>query len=425
MNILLINTFDFGGAAKACLRLQEGLLAENPNTKLLLKRKTNTSQAQTYTFIPLKPSLTQKIVNKTRSLATELKLINPNKYWREAQFLHKRQKGLEAFNFPYTDLDITKSALYQEADIINLHWVAQFLDWTTFFNRNTKPIVWTMHDQNPFLGGEHYAERFLGIDEKGYPLPRKYTDDELKEEKRLLQIKRKALKNVHSFHIVSPSHWLLESSKNSELFKSFPHHHIPYGFPTDIFKPYPKQFCREILGIPQDKIVLLFVADSIHNSRKGYIYLKKALENLSENYQDQVILCAIGSTTNLIQKNQVIEMGKIYDERLLAMTYNAANAFIIPSLEDNLPNTMIESILCGTPVIGFNVGGISDVVINQRTGYLCPEISVQALKETIEKFLANPFVFDRKQIAEEAKLKYDLGTQAESYMNLFNNVLSK
>ncbi|SOD81201.1 glycosyltransferase [Spirosoma fluviale] len=428
MNITLINTFDVGGAAKSCIRLHQGLLAEEITSVLLLKQKTQ-NIANSVRFQPLEPVLStqKKIRAKLKRIALELKIVAPPKdpIIPQITFLKQRPKGLEAFSFHYTDIDLTQSPEYLAADIINLHWVADFLDWQSFFIKNTKPVVWTLHDQNPFLGGEHYAERYLGLDAQGYPISRKYTEQEQEEEKKILDIKRSALEQVKNLHIVAPSKWLVESSQNSELLGRFSHHHIPYGYPTDIFKPYDRLFCREVLGIPQDKTVLLFVADSVDNSRKGYVYLQKALECLSETHQQEVFLCAIGSKAHLSSNHQVIELGHVHDERLMAMAYSAANAFVIPSLEDNLPNTMIESALCGTPVIGFNTGGIPSIVINAQTGYLCPEISVQSLRETIEKFLDNPTVFDREKIAHEAKEKYALEVQAQRYIQLYESILSQ
>lgn len=427
MKVLLINTYDSGGAANSCLRLHIGLLEQELESKLLLKYKSNFSISNSYVFeqpIPT-PSFYKKLSEKFGRIAVELKLAKPNSRIHELQnqFTSQRSKGLEMFSFLNANTDITLSSLYQEADIINLHWVADFLDWESFFSRNTKPIVWTLHDQNPFLGGEHYAERFLGINQQGFPIKREYTNTELKEQDKILNLKKNVLKNVDNLFVVSPSKWLLESSKNSELFAKYPHYHIPYGYPKHIFKPYDKKFCREVLGLPQDKTILLFVADSVDNHRKGFVYLKNAIEKLSSKYQKEVLLCAIGKKNNLSASNNLIELGKIVDERLMAIIYNSADAFIIPSLEDNLPNTMIESVLCGTPTIGFPTGGITDAIQDGENGYLCPEISVNALKETIEKFLDNPHFFDTEKIASDAKAKYALDVQAKAYINLYQKIL--
>lgn len=133
----------------------------------------------------------------------------------------------------------------------------------------------------------------------------------------------------------------------------------------------------------------------------------------------------MGSNLEVNLNENIIELGRINDEKLMAMVYSASDLFVIPSLYDNLPNTMIESLLCGTPVIGFNIGGIPDVVIDQKTGYLCPEISVQSLKETIEKFLINPDIFDREKIAAISKSKYASNIQAKNYIELYQKILNK
>lgn len=117
------------------------------------------------------------------------------------------------FTFPYSPNDITDTKEYQEADIINLHWVANFLDWNTFFQKNTKPIVWTLHDQNPFLGGEHYEELFCGIDDNGEAIPRVYEEFEKEENDKLVDFKKEILEDISNLHIVAPSKWLVEESK--------------------------------------------------------------------------------------------------------------------------------------------------------------------------------------------------------------------
>ena len=338
-----------------------------------------------------------------------------------------RPKGLEYYSFPQSSFDITKTSAYKDADIINLHWVADFLDWKSFFKRNTKPVVWTLHDQNPFLGIDHYDERFLGIDDRGHPIPRERTALEQKIEARVCAMKKEILSQVDNLSIVTPSKWLYESSRKSELFGRFPHHHIPYGYDTSIFKPYDKRFCREVLGLPQDKILLLFVSDLVGNNRKGFAYLLRAIEQLNESMLAKVSLCAIGAggiASNSKYAESVTQLGQIHDERLMAMAYSAADAFVIPSLEDNLPNTMIESLLCGTPVIGFNTGGIPESVVDGVNGYICPEISVSGLITTIEKFIDKPHTFEEEEIASRAKEQYGLEKQAEAYASLFGRILA-
>src|SRR5690606_8995588 len=158
-------------------------------------------------------------------------------------------------------------------------------------------------------------------------------------------------------------------------------------------------FSRKLFNIPEDKLVILFVAESTASPRKGFIFLQKAIEKLR---LENVILCSVGGqNTELKSTNELIELGSIKDERLMSVVYSAADVFVIPSIMDNLPNTVLESLMCGTPVIGFPVGGISDMIVDGENGLLTKEISVTSLAEALTYFLANPKRFDRENIRRE------------------------
>lgn len=421
MNILLVNTFSFGGAAQSCIRLHRGLLDFNPAGKLLIQYAKGNLPPNTYLYTKPSPGFAQKMKDKALRIFSEFKLAPPTPYHKEKDFIQKRQPDLEMFSFPFADTDITQNLHYQQADIVNLHWVSGFLDYESFFKKNHKPIVWTLHDMNAFLGGEHYKERFLGVNEVGYPIPRQISPEESYWHNKIIAEKKKILAPVKNMHIVSPSQWLTKTSQNSEILGHFPHHTIPYGIPLDIFRPHPQHFCRDLLGLPKDKIVLLFVAVSVNSARKGFIFLKKAIEQIQN---PDIHICILGANSGLSypSKNKT-ELGQVQDELLMSVAYSAADLFIIPSLEDNLPNTVLESLGCGTPVVGFPTGGIVDMIQDGKNGYLCPEISVDSLKETINKFMLNPFAFDRAKIREDALSKYDLKIQAQAYLKLYQDIL--
>jgi glycosyltransferase involved in cell wall biosynthesis len=424
MKILIVNTFDKGGAANACLRLHTGLLQEGIDSKVLLKGKQKNSP-HTYILKPDYEKVTtfQKIERKVIGALTAFGLLKKKAIPKKHIFLKSRDKELEFFSFPDSSFDITTSKLYQEADIINLHWVADFLDYKSFFKKNTKPVVWTLHDMNAFTGGEHYEEEYLGIDKDGYPLKRLRTIAEQNVSNKNLKIKKQAIQGVANLTIVSPSQWLAKEAKESVVFKSVTIHCIPYGLDAEVFKPRDKVYSKNLLGIPKDKRVVLFVADSISNNRKGFVFLKEAFQQMQ---MDNVVLCAIGNKMEDIEYiNNIIELGPINDERLMSVAYSAADVFVIPSLMDNLPNTVLESLMCGTPVIGFPVGGIPDMVQDGINGLLAKEISVNALVEVLNTFLNTMDNFDRDSIRSKAVMKYDLKIQANSYINLFGNILKQ
>jgi len=426
MKILIVNTYDRGGAANACKRLYLGLLLEGVASKVLLKIKQN-NWPNSFCFKQPPKTLSKfvKLKNKVKRILKEFKLYYPKQVEKnvELEFLNNRLAGLEMFSFPNTGLDITQSDIYKEADIINLHWVANFLDYKTFFEKNKKPVVWTLHDMNPFSGGVHYEEKYLGIDEFGFPISRKVSEEEKRVAKENTEIKKQALSKVNNLTIIAPSEWLAEEARKSEIFKGYPVLCIPNGLDTEIYKPRNKNYSRDLLNIPKDKKVILFVADSISNNRKGFIFLKRAFEQLADA---NLVLCAIGSKNrNLESLNNIIELGPIYDERVMSIAYSAADVFVIPSLMDNLPNTVIESLMCGTPVIGFPVGGIPDMIQYGENGLLTQDISVSSLLETLTKFLNSSELFDRNKIRENAIKKYDQKVQAINYIKLFERIIKE
>ncbi|SOC78572.1 Glycosyltransferase involved in cell wall bisynthesis [Salinimicrobium sediminis] len=422
MKILLVNTFDRGGAANSCKRLHLALLNGGVHSKVLLKHKQN-NWPESYEFDQIEPkfSLKHKIKRKIRSLAQELKKFKPGKVIdHNAELLQSRPKGLEMFSFPETPYDITNSPLYNEGDIINLHWVANFMDYESFFKKNSKPVVWTLHDMSPFTGGEHYEEEFYGISDSGLPLKRKYSEEELSVINKNVEYKKKAVSLVENLTLVAPSKWLAEKARKSEIFKGRPVYHLPYGLDQDLFYPKDKFSSRKKFNIPGEKKVILFVSDSIQNNRKGFIFLKKAIEQLNRT---DLVLCAVGSNADRSVNKHMVDLGEIKDEKEMSSAYSAADVFVIPSLMDNLPNTVLESLMCGTPVLGFPVGGIPEMIQEGINGMLTKEISVSSLSKTINLFLDSIESFDRKQIRKDAVEKYGLQVQANNYIRLFQEIL--
>lgn len=425
MKIVLVNTYDAGGAANACKRLHLGLLDENVNSNVLLRSKYFNwpcsyqfqNQVKATFFLE---RIKSKIFRAVKRAGYD-RLAN--KLASQKKIIKTRDQRLELFSFPDSEFDITQSPLYQEADIINLHWVAEFLDYDTFFRKNTKPVIWTLHDMNPFRGGEHYLENLLGMDHE-VPRPREFSERELKIEKQLIQHKKRIISKINNLTIVTPSKWLMKEAQRSEVFEGRPVVHIPYGLDPEIFKLKDKLFCREKLDLPKDKKIILFVADSLGKYRKGYDFLKKAFEMLSV---ENIFLCAVGATDNKEPDSisNLVEFGSVSDERTMCDIYNAADVFVIPSLMDNLPNTVLESIMCGTPVIGFPVGGIKDMIQNGQNGFLTTEISVTSLAETITYYLELRNDLDREAIRKNAVKLYSQERQAKKYIQLYRDVLEK
>ncbi len=420
LNSLLINTYDYGGAAKACLRLHKGLLRHNIKSKVLVKKKTYHDLPEVYqiTIKELKSSIKDKIRRRAIKFLMSIKFYED----KQTKFIKNRHPNLELFSYPFSEYDITKSALYQEADIINLHWVANFLDYPTFFKKNTKPIIWTLHDENPFSGGEHYKEEIIGINDNGYPIYRNITKKEKQVFKKILEIKKQALDGIDNLTIVTPSMWLAERARKSELFNRFKILTIYNSVEQEIYKPVNKELARKRLNIPNNKKVILFVSHFISNFRKGFAFLIKAFDYIQ---RDDIYFMSVGVTEKTVEQNNFHQLGFINDENMMSIIYSAADIFVLPSLMDNLPNTMLESIMCGTPVVAFPVGGIQEVIKPGFNGILADEISARALAIAINNALDNLHLFDREKIRNEAETKFNLDVQAKMYIELYKQILKK
>jgi glycosyltransferase involved in cell wall biosynthesis len=423
MKVLHVSTFDRGGAAAAAVRLHLGMLKCGMQSKMLI-RYPEKKIDHAYQFTPKETSLTKRIFFKLGW--REYRVKDKSRLERERREQERMElrtnlpEGLQFFSFPFSDSDITQSRLYREADIINLHWVSDFVDYQSFFLKNKKKVIWTLHDMEPFQGGIHYEEKYFGVDENGQPVPYAIPEKYLSLIGDNLNVKREAISNATDLEIVAPSNWLLNKSKQSELLGRFAHYHIPYGLDTTKFTKRNKERARQKLQIPSNSICLLFVADHVNAFRKGFDFLQRALREIKG---DNILLCAVGHGELQIAGIQIKMLGHVNDETMMSEIYSAADVFLVPSIEDNLPNTVLESLVCGTPVIGFPVGGIVDMVQDGVNGYLCSEISVPALVVQLKRFLFDAHRFDNMKIHENASAVYNDAVQSKSYHDLYTSVL--
>lgn len=426
MKILHISTYNAGGAANSLYRLHKELSSQNVESKWLVLKKSKDT-IETYAFH--NSSLKLRLITLIHKIGFRLKVSN-HPFLDAKEKLRKQEErqlcqGVESYHTPTTDFNIMKSPLYKWADIIHLHWVAGFLDYPSFFKANQKPVVWTLHDRGPFSGGLHYCEYESILNINNAPIHREFSKAALAKFKLNKKLKSEAFKNVRNLSIVSPSSWLKEESMNS-IFQEFTHQVVPYGIP-DSFSHHPKDLARLHSNLPMDKFILLFVSDYIQNNRKGFQILIDSIMSLD---LPDLLLCSVGKDIHLSEENEdyrnlnIQHFGKVTDELILAQIYAAADYFIIPSLEDNLPNTVLESICCGTPVLGFEIGGISEMITNSENGFLTPAISSNGMSELISLGFENRKIFDREKISEKAKLKYSLEKQASAILDIYKSTLS-
>lgn len=392
MKVTIVSSSDSGGAGIAALRLHKALMASGVDSSMLCLYKT-TDTPKVYAF---QKSFVSKVIDHLPFIP-----YKQNKYKKYYPVL---SECYECFSFPEAIYDVSNHPLIQQADIVNLHWVGSSLDYSRFFKNVRNPIVWTLHDMNPFLGIAHYyGDRDANL-----------QFSSLEEEVR--RLKYEAISQHPNVSVVNLCHWMKDASEKSEVFSNRSHTVIPNSIDINIFKTYDRVEVRRVLNLPLDKPVLLFVSQSVKNRRKGFDLLQDALKGLT---RDCVLLVVGGVDDELRDRGNCLFGGSVNDEQRMAMLYAAADAFILPSREDNLPNTMVESLCCGTPVISFSNGGMRDHIQTLENGVLVQEMTAEALLEGINLLLDNTSLFDRSKISENAHEAFLPAIQAKRYMDFF------
>ncbi|HAS47583.1 MAG TPA: hypothetical protein DCS93_44310 [Microscillaceae bacterium] len=414
MKILLVNTMTIGGAI-SCTRVHTGLLDKGYDSHLLTLWNDGNIAVPRHELMPL-PSPPPLMERVSRKIGLSHDTV-PNK---DVLFANKSKKH-EIFFLYHTYHHIHKHPLYKEADIVNFHMMGYMLDFVSFFKNNDKKMVWTLHEMSAFTGGCAFAEDCRGYQQSCQDCPQLVGTPEPNIAQTQLAYKLDTFsKKSPNLNVVAPSNWLLNSSKESRLFNQYDHHLIPYGVEIDIFKPMSGEL-RQELGLPADKKILLFVAGSTKNYRKGLDLLLGALENIQN--ADDLLICTVGSKDlNLKTNVPTHHFGRIEDKKQLAKVYNIADVFVAPSREDNLPNTVLESIACGTPVIAFNIGGMPDMIKHGENGILCGEATSNNLQKGIEGFLKNEYAFDSQKIYQDAQARYYPARQIDAYIELFEKI---
>jgi glycosyltransferase involved in cell wall biosynthesis len=418
MKVVHLNTSDLiGGAARAAYRLHMGLCSLGHDSSMLVVKK-NSSDPTVAIFKP-----ERNLYNLLRRYVLKKRI--------DQSFAKYKTSGpadWEPFSVDRSQYGGTLLQQLAVCDVINLHWIANFVDYNSFFSKVPKkiPIVWTLHDMNAFTGGCHYNQCCKKYYESCGACKQLGSKNTLDLSRQVWLRKWKVFQEIdhRRLHIVTPSQWLAKEAKRSSLFKRYPVSVIPYSLDTEVFSVRERSISRSALDIPLNAKVVLFVAAGTNNKRKGFAYLAKALIALS--HLPELFLVLVGNAEPQISDNIAhLHLGRIDNDRILSLVYSAADLFVIPSIQDNLPLTVLESMACGTPIIGFNVGGIPDIVKENITGLLVPEGDTFALGKAIGKLLGNKDRLSEmsancRRVAIE---EYSIDVQAHRYEKIYKRML--
>lgn len=413
MKVVHISTLDNGGAGLAAYRLHRALLAQGVDSILLVANKSindNTiiQATPSHELLYQPPSFAvtrkiKKILRRRGLFQTRMERIQ-----REMDILSNSHPRV-CFTSAVSVYDLSKHPLIQQADIIHLHWVQNFLNYETFFENVKKPLVWTLHDLNPLYGGFHHTL-----------LREKYYDDYKNLEEEFYAIKRAALTgktNITTVAISSQMHRLITSH---EFFKGKPIVNIFNGVDDKQFSLLDKQRVRILLGIAPETKVFLFANRYLNDSQKGLDNLCKALEML--NVEGGLLICLGEGTIPPCGIIKVRQFKPVSDTEWLSQLYSAADYLVFPSLQEAFSLTTLEAMCCGTPVIMTPVSG-SDDLINDFNGIRCADFTPEAIAKGISMAMGKKY--DREKIREDVVSRFNLEKKAKQYLDLYNSLLSK
>lgn len=419
LRVLHISTSDIdGGAALAAYRLHRAM-RRRPHCSSTMLVRTRESQDPSVVQARVSMNVLQRVKRAVRRSWID----------RDCERYSQALSKVEIFSDDRGWAAGNVTANVSAFDIIQLHWISQFLDYRRFFKAVPDvPLVWRLADMNPFTGGCHYdgdCGRFANAC-GCCPMLESRQENDLSRD--IWERKSTAFNQISTegLHVVALTQWMARHVRRSSLLGRFECTVIPNGVDLEEFKPVAPAAAREALDIPNGRQVVAFVSHSVGNVRKGFNLLLKALDRLST--RRNLFLLIVGASDNLPPLSlPCLQVGSVQSVPFLRQIYSAADLFVIPSLEDNQPNTVLEAMACGTPVVGFKAGGIPEMVEEGVTGLLASPGNVPELAAAIEFLLDHEPERLRMAIAARRRIEevFTRDAQVQEYLNLYSRLLSR
>lgn len=394
MRVLHICTFDRGGAGLCCLRIHQTLLNQGIDSNVLVMEKSSKDGrvVEYGKYI----SICRKIFNKIlRTIGVEL--TDYNKVFNKSVATH------QCFTIPTSWIDISKHPLVKKADIIHLHWINNFVDYPSFFKKVGKPCVWTLHDENLFLGICHYQKD-------------RETAGEL--ERKYYQRKLQYISEISKLGIVFLSSMMYEQYCTNEVVSGRKLTIVNNAVDYNRYHPIDKKKARKYFNINDDSIVFSFVSASLSDPRKG---LDKLVEALSMLNDPRIKILAVGDIADYHIPAMVQAVGGIHDSEIMSMAYSCSDLFVMPSRQEAFAQAPLEAMSCGIPVVVFPVSGTKEL-ITEDNGVLCNGFSVEDLKDGICKAMSHSYHGDI--IRNDTIKRFSPESIAKKYIAFYKEVIN-
>ncbi|MDZ8068386.1 MAG: glycosyltransferase family 4 protein [Nostoc sp. DedQUE08] len=404
-----------GGAARAAYRIHRCLLQAEIDSRMQVLSKISDDPTVRGNSLKI-GRITTEIRTGIGLLAKKtIKSSDPTRY----------SAGLLPSNW-------VKSFHASDADVINLHWVGAETLSISEIGQIRKPIVWTFHDMWAFCGAEHYTNDGLNARwREGYRADNRPQDESGFDLNRWTW-ERKQRNWKYPFHIVCPSNWLADCVRNSALMADCPVSVIPYPLDLDSFRPIEKTLARQLLNLPQQRSLILFGAlGGTNDPRKGMDLLLQAtsfLENQkSKDIEIEIVIFGQSRPPQVPKFGFPLRYtGHLADDISLALLYSAADVFVAPSRQDNLPNTVVEAIACGTPTVAFKIGGMPDLIQHKVSGYLAQPYEAEDLATGIQWVLQQQKESKSLSLAarRHAEYMFDPVRIAQQYVAVYKEAMN-
>ena len=422
MRVVIVNTSDIvGGAAIAANRLLRALNRNGVEASMLVRdKKTDNPRVEQLPPSPLR---------RAKFVAERAQIYLKNGWSKNNLF------GIDIFALGN---DIADLPSVKRADVVHLHWVNQaMLSFRTLekLMATGKRVVWTMHDMWPFTGICHCTTdctHWRQNSETGCqmcPLLNKPGTHDLSAK---IFAKKQRFFAQHQITMVGCSRWIAQMAAESKLLQGQKICSIPNPLDTQFYCSADKTAERQKLGLPLDKTLIFFAAYKATDKNKGIDYLKEALDLLAQQSPqsiEEVAVVVAGYEAEQLKDTMavpVIPVGFIGDSTTMRQYYRASDLLAMPTLIDNLPNTIAEASACELPVVAFSVGGVPQMIDHDKTGMLVRYKDSVHLAECLNKMIHQT---DRTAMGKAARQKaiHDYSEQAvaESYLRVYEECLNQ
>lgn len=406
MKIAIVNFNESkGGAAMASKRLFNALNKENINVKY---------------FVQFKESNDDKIIGQNHTLFKKIYAKILTKY-DEFKLRKYKKDPFSLFSLGIVgNQNIIKSINKYEPDIVHIHWINAGMLSIKQIKQINAPIVWSMHDMWPFTGGCHYSKKCLKYYQKcnKCPILNSNNEDDLSS---VVFNQKIELYSKNNISFIGLSKWIMNEAKKSALLKNQIIANLPNPINIKEFYNFDTKKARIQLGLPLDKKLILFGAVGAESDpRKGFVFLKKALNVI--NIDAELVIFGSNNKTNYYNF-KIHHLGLISNVKMLNLIYNSVDVIIVPSIQENLSNIIVESIATGTPVVCFDIGGNRDIISHNKTGYLASPFDYKDLANGIVKMIYSDKKLIKEHCLNTIMSKFESQKVAKEYIQFYKTII--